>query len=687
MSIKIVFAVTEAGPDAAAGDYFTAQELGDALESLNGWRVEYRPKGEGWYELAGVDVLVVMVDGYKLRDIQNAPPHMITLAWARNWFERWCKHPWIGEYDLLLASSRLAVDYMSQSTKKPARLLRIATNTKRFNTADRPVHQTLDYVFTGSYWRSNRDIVAALSVLPSTFRGAIYGKHWEQVHQLAHLYRGFIPYEQLHGVYREAVIVIDDANHVTKEWGATNSRVFDALAAGCLVITNSRSVSDDAFAGRLPVYSCPEALGPLLDHYLNHADERVHLLNELHGKVLESHSYAHRAREFTHYLCTLQKWGNDPSVVTDPGQGPGGKEISRLASPITVLTVGPGNLHDDVSPSPTPMVVTTEDPAQRYQRLNQTLIDWPDVVARQRDSALVSIVMPVYDQPELTLACLESLYWHTPVECFELILVDNGSAAITRQLLEAWVIRYPNVYLARQEENLGFALGCNMGFAASQGAKVVFLNNDTLLTPHWLPPLVAPLDIPDIAAVQPRLLFPDGRVQCLGVVFSSYNPIGYSLYAGLFPAVPWAERDRALQAVTGASLAVRAGDFARLGGFDPVFINGQEDVDLCLRLRREGLGQAWCAAGSTVYHHEGRSQGRGNHITRNRSLFYRRWVGKVRPDDRAHYQADGFVVTAYQPESSQPPRPRHLQIFRPVFERGSGGARDETPEMLAGGLN
>ena len=167
MPLKLAFAVTEVGPEAAAGDYFTAQELGDALESRYGWQIEYRPKGRSWYELAGVDVLVVMVDGYKLRDIQDASPHLVTLAWARNWFERWCKRPWIGEYDLLLASSRQAVDCMSQHTGKPVRLFRIATNTKRFNTADRPAHPTLDYLFTGSYWQSERDIVAALSILRS----------------------------------------------------------------------------------------------------------------------------------------------------------------------------------------------------------------------------------------------------------------------------------------------------------------------------------------------------------------------------------------------------------------------------------------------------------------------------------------------------------------------------------------
>jgi hypothetical protein len=39
-------------------------------------------------------------------------------------------------------------------------------------------------------------------------------------------------------LYKDAKIVIDDANHVTKPWGSINSRVFDATSAGALVITN-----------------------------------------------------------------------------------------------------------------------------------------------------------------------------------------------------------------------------------------------------------------------------------------------------------------------------------------------------------------------------------------------------------------------------------------------------------------
>ena len=193
--MKLAFAVTEVGPDAAAGDYFTALELGTGLQARYGWRIEYRPKGDDWYDLAGVDLLVAMVEDYELPAIRHAAPGLITIAWARNWFERWCDHPWIADYDLHLASSRRAADFMSQRIGKRVRLLRIATNPERFNSDHRPATPSLDYVFTGNYWQSERDIVAALEMLqalPTPLRGAIYGKHWDSVPALADLNRGFV---------------------------------------------------------------------------------------------------------------------------------------------------------------------------------------------------------------------------------------------------------------------------------------------------------------------------------------------------------------------------------------------------------------------------------------------------------------------------------------------------------------
>lgn len=89
--------------------------------------------------------------------------------------------------------------------------------------------------------------------------------------------------------------MIDDANHVTRDWAAANSRVFDALAAGCLVITNSASVSGEVFDGELPFYRDANSLRMLLQHYLSDAPARSALLSRLRERVLREHTYAQRA--------------------------------------------------------------------------------------------------------------------------------------------------------------------------------------------------------------------------------------------------------------------------------------------------------------------------------------------------------------------------------------------------------
>lgn len=299
---RIVFAVTEVGKAASAGDLFTAMELGQAFESEFGWKVEYRPRGEQWYTLAGVDIVIAMVDAYDPRRIQGAHPGLVKVAWARNWFERWCDRDWHDEYDLYLASSQRSADYIADRIGQPPRVLKIGTNPQRFDASRRNINTNYDFVFTGSYWNVERDIVSALEKLPGTVTGAIYGKNWEKVPQLTSLSKGFLPYDQLPEVYCNSKIVIDDANHVTKPWGSVNSRVFDALAAGCLVVTNSELASGDAFDGELPVYETPEHLAELLTKFSTDEAGRESLVRKLRNRVLGEHTYTHRAYEFREYL-------------------------------------------------------------------------------------------------------------------------------------------------------------------------------------------------------------------------------------------------------------------------------------------------------------------------------------------------------------------------------------------------
>lgn len=298
---KLAFAVTDSGPNSAAGDYFTALELGAALTSRYGWQVTYLPEG-AWYALEGVDIIVAMRDDFDPRCIVGGNKSLITVAWARNWFERWCDQPSIGDFSHILASSQLSARWMSERLGRLVHPLRIATNPKRFDNSQRSANPEFDFVFTGNYWGSSRDIAAAFPVLGEQYRGAVFGKNWQEIAELKPWYGGFVPYAELPEIYRNSTLVIDDANHVTKDWAAANSRVFDALAAGCLVITNSASVSEEVFAGDLPVYTDADELQRLVTHFLKDTAARERLLAHLRERVLKEHTYAQRAVAFRYLI-------------------------------------------------------------------------------------------------------------------------------------------------------------------------------------------------------------------------------------------------------------------------------------------------------------------------------------------------------------------------------------------------
>jgi glycosyltransferase involved in cell wall biosynthesis len=283
---------------------------------------------------------------------------------------------------------------------------------------------------------------------------------------------------------------------------------------------------------------------------------------------------------------------------------------------------------------------------------NKHWIDWQGVQAacRERDANVVSIIICVYGQPELTDSCLTSLVTTEAGEPFEIILVDNGSDPSTRATLESWAAKNDRIRLITNPENFNFALGNNIGFAASKGSRVVFLNNDTQVTAEWLRALVRPLASAEIKATQPKLLFPDGSIQCVGLVFSDKSPLAYPIYVNHPGDFEPTQRPRNYSALTAACIAMRAEDFAHAGGFDPLYTNGQEDVDLCLRI---GNGEPVFryVADSVVFHHESKSAGRGKNIQRNRQVFFGRWNGRVTMTDQSYYTQDGVTASDYAPDN------------------------------------
>jgi GT2 family glycosyltransferase len=239
-----------------------------------------------------------------------------------------------------------------------------------------------------------------------------------------------------------------------------------------------------------------------------------------------------------------------------------------------------------------------------------------------------SIVIPVYNQVFYTRVCLSAL--EDQATDSEVIVVDNASSDSTSHVLAGWVGKGSGRHVIRNDENLGFACACNAGAAKATTEFLVFLNNDTFVLPGWLDNLLEPFADPTITVTGSRLLYPNGHIQHAGVAFDEDGP--RHIFVGLPGDMPAALERRDYQAVTGASLAIRASEFHRLSGFDTAFHNTYEDVDLCLRVRHSG-GRVVYVPSSVAYHFESMTEGRvGTFEGRNHELLMQRWSGRFDRD-------------------------------------------------------
>lgn len=260
---------------------------------------------------------------------------------------------------------------------------------------------------------------------------------------------------------------------------------------------------------------------------------------------------------------------------------------------------------------------------------------------------LCSIVIPVYNKAHLTRQCVDRILNEAPKCPFEIIVVDDGSRDGTQTLLAG----YGNqVRAVTHQSNKGFATSCNDGAAAARGEYLVFLNNDTIPYPGWLDTLVEYIRTrPQVGMVGSKLIFPNGTIQHAGVaICQDYWP--RHIYSGLPADHPAVNKARRVQAVTGACMLLPRELFVRVGGFDTVFVNSYEDIDLCLRVGALGYEIHYCPESSLI-HFESVSEGRKDNELYSADVFYRRWKDKLRPDDLRFYIDDGLFRIIYRSSS------------------------------------
>jgi GT2 family glycosyltransferase len=225
----------------------------------------------------------------------------------------------------------------------------------------------------------------------------------------------------------------------------------------------------------------------------------------------------------------------------------------------------------------------------------------------------VTAIVPFRDQPRLLRACVDSISATTSGDIdLQVLLVDNGSTDPETLSLVERLGRRPEVTVLGDPRPFNWAAINNSAARTSTAEVLLFLNNDIeALEPGWLEALVAQALRPDIGAVGARLLYPDRRVQHVGMVVGLGGAAGHVL-VGLGAGEPGYLAQAVLahecSAVTGACLATRRSVFDALGGFDEELGLDLNDVDYCLRAGNRDL-RVIIEPAARLIHHESPSRG------------------------------------------------------------------------------
>jgi GT2 family glycosyltransferase len=209
------------------------------------------------------------------------------------------------------------------------------------------------------------------------------------------------------------------------------------------------------------------------------------------------------------------------------------------------------------------------------------------------------LIIPTWNKRQLVIECVEILQsFHLPVD---VIIVDNGSQDGTLSAINS--LNLPNLRCIRNDTNLGFAEGVNVGIKAAlekSYANMILLNNDTIVQPGWFEALLsASATFPIVGST---LLDKQGlRIDTIGEQFSSWG-LFFSVGRG-FPAASFARPDSVF-AVCGGAMLIKREVFESIGLFDKDFFAYFEDIDFCYRARHAGFEIA-VSPTALVHHAQG----------------------------------------------------------------------------------
>ncbi|MEQ8292270.1 MAG: glycosyltransferase [Roseovarius sp.] len=274
----------------------------------------------------------------------------------------------------------------------------------------------------------------------------------------------------------------------------------------------------------------------------------------------------------------------------------------------------------------------------------------------------ISVVVLNRDGADLLDAMFRSCAEGDLSDRTEWIIVDHGSVDGSEDVCREHAKGGATIRFLPRGRNDSFSASNNFGARQASGSILVFANNDLVFTEGFGDRVRSHLSAASSGVVGARLLDHVGADAGLRIdqhlgVFLDRRTTEEGLIRP-YEARNGSETDAQAPAtrciaVTGAFLAMRRANFLRVGGFDEAYVYGLEDVDLCLRVRRDLGLNVICANDIVIAHHRGYSRQKtaltGVRIGRNAEVFTSRWGASIRRLARATRLTDPALVAGARP--------------------------------------
>lgn len=293
----IVFVVSTRSLEEGRGDLFVALGLAKYL-IREGWGVSLWPMSEWGGEVdSSASVVIVMLESFVPGLL---PASAVRVAWVRNWTDSWMALPYLDAFDEIWTSSSHAAKALEENTGREVRVVPIAADLELFHAVPAPTR--FDLVTTVNDWGGRREIDRVIEGLPDGVVVHWFGHSSQSSRSGRVVHGGPVSYFSLPDIYAGSTLVIDDVIAPAAKYGMHNSRLFEAIAAGSLPITNTELGLDELGLAQIPRYTDAASLVTVIARMQASPTDRQRLLEHARAVVAERHSFELRAKQVSPML-------------------------------------------------------------------------------------------------------------------------------------------------------------------------------------------------------------------------------------------------------------------------------------------------------------------------------------------------------------------------------------------------